>query len=123
MIRRINESVLNAIGNTPLVRLNQVLPDIQFRLFAKLESLNPGGSVKDRAAFNILKHGIDTKEIHPWTVIIESSSGNMGIGLAQACAYLGLKFICVVDSKTTSQNLNILRAYGAEIDLVSEPDP
>ena len=123
MIRRINEGVLNAIGNTPLVRLNQVLPDIQYRLFAKLESLNPGGSIKDRAAFNILKHGIDTEEIHPWTVIIESSSGNMGIGLAQACAYLGLRFICVVDSKTTSQNLNILRAYGAEIDLVSEPDP
>ncbi|MGH9363052.1 MAG: 2,3-diaminopropionate biosynthesis protein SbnA, partial [Thermoanaerobaculia bacterium] len=57
------------------------------------------------------------------SVVIESSSGNMGIGLAQACRYRGLRFICVVDTKTTAQNLRLLRAYGAEIDLVSEPDP
>jgi N-(2-amino-2-carboxyethyl)-L-glutamate synthase len=123
MIRGMNEGLLATIGNTPLVRLNRVFPDIRFRLFAKLEALNPGGSIKDRAAYNILKHAIDTGEINAWTVVIESSSGNMGIGLAQACAYLGLKFICVVDAKTTSQNLKILEAYGAVIDLVSEPDP
>jgi len=55
--------------------------------------------------------------------VIESSSGNLGIGLAQACRYMGLRFICVVDPKTTTQNIRILKAYGAEIDLVKEPDP
>ena len=117
-----NEGVLSAIGDTPLVRLHNV-PDISFRLYAKLEALNPGGSIKDRTAASIIKHGWETGKIGPDTVVIESSSGNMGIGLAQACAFDGLRFICVVDPKTTAQNINILRAYRAEIDLVSTPDP
>jgi cysteine synthase A len=66
---------------------------------------------------------METGEVGPRTVVIESSSGNLGIGLAQACRYLGLRFICVVDPKTTQQNIRILKAYGAEIDLVSKPDP
>src|SRR5262245_13318165 len=66
---------------------------------------------------------MQTGAVKPGTVVIESSSGNLGIGLAQACGYLGLRFICVVDPKTTSQNIRILKAYGAEIDMVSEPDP
>lgn len=61
--------------------------------------------------------------IGPDTLVIESSSGNMGIGLAQACRYYGLRFLCVVDIKTAPANLRMLRAYGAEIDLVEEPDP
>src|SRR6266700_8235207 len=64
-----------------------------------------------------------TGAVKAGTVVIESSSGNLGIGLAQACRYLGLRFICVVDAKTTAQNIRILKAYGAEIDLVSKPDP
>src|SRR6266536_6504861 len=117
------ESILSTIGHTPLVRLTRVLPDIPFRLFAKLEGFNPGGSAKDRPALNILEEAIEAGVIRPETVIVESSSGNLGIGLAQACRYLGLRFICVVDTKTTTQNIRILKAYGAEIDLVSEPDP
>ncbi len=117
-----SEGILSAIGNTPLVRLTKVMPDAPFYLYAKLEALNPGGSMKDRPALSIIQHGIEIGTIQPDTVIIESSSGNMGIGLAQACCYFGLRFICVVDPKTTSQNLSLLRAYGAEIDLVSEPD-
>ena len=117
-----NEGILSAIGETPLIRLHHV-PDVSFRLYAKLEALNPGGSIKDRTAVSIIKHGWETGKIGPDTVVIESSSGNMGIGLAQACAYYGLRFICVVDPKTTAQNIDILRAYRAEIDLVSTPDP
>ena len=117
------EGILSAIGQTPLVRLTKVMGEMPFRLFAKLESLNPGGSMKDRPAVCILKHGLGTGAIKLDTVIIESSSGNMGIGLAQACSYLGLRFICVVDPKTTSQNLKLLKAYGVEIDVVPEPDP
>src|SRR5712671_1888164 len=118
-----NESILSTIGNTPLVRLTHVLPDCPFRLFAKLEGFNPGGSAKDRPALHILQEAMRSGAIKPSSVVIESSSGNLGIGLAQACRYLGLRFICVVDPKTTAQNVRILRAYGAEIDLVSKPDP
>ena len=118
-----NEGILSVIGETPLVRLNQVFEDINFRLYAKIEGCNPGGSIKDRPALRIIKHGIETGVILPGTVIIESSSGNMGIGLAQTCSYFGLRLICVVDPKTTAQNIRLIKAYGAEIDLVTEPDP
>src|SRR6266545_3174652 len=118
-----NESILSAIGHTPLVRLTRVFPDCPFSLFAKLEGFNPGGSAKDRPALHILQEAMRTGAVRAGTVVIESSSGNLGIGLAQACRYLGLRFICVVDPKTTTQNIRILKAYGAEIDLVSEPDP
>jgi cysteine synthase A len=118
-----HRGVLSAIGTTPLVRLRRVLNDIPFRLYAKLEALNPGGSTKDRPAATIIEHGLETGAIRSGTVVIESSSGNMGIGLAQACAYYGLRFICVVDPKVTTQNIRLLKAYGAEIDHVREPDP
>lgn len=117
-----NEGVLTAVGNTPLVRLKRIFKDINFRLYAKLESVNPGGSMKDRPALNIIRQGVESGAIRPGTVVIESSSGNMGIGLAQACSYYGLRFVCVVDPKTTQQNLLLLKVYGAEIDLVTEPD-
>src|SRR5262245_2468350 len=88
-----------------------------------MEGFNPGGSAKDRPALRIIQEAMERGEVKPGAVVIESSSGNLGIGLAQACRYFGLRFICVVDPKTTQQNLLILSAYGAEIDLVSEPDP
>jgi cysteine synthase len=115
--------VLAAVGNTPLVKLERVFPYQPFHLFAKLEMLNPGGSTKDRPALNIIRRAVESGALRPGAVVIESSSGNMGVGLAQACSYYGLKFICVVDPKTMQQNINILRAYGAEVDLVVEPDP
>lgn len=118
-----SDGIVSAIGGTPLVRLNKVLKDLRFSLYAKLEGLSPGGSIKDRAALSILRRGFETGEIRPDTVVIESSSGNMGIGLAQLCASLGLRLICVVDAKTTPQNIAILKAYGARIDLIREPDP
>ncbi|HEX5735290.1 MAG TPA: 2,3-diaminopropionate biosynthesis protein SbnA [Blastocatellia bacterium] len=118
-----DEGVLCAIGNTPLIRLTRIFKHARFRLYAKLEALNPGGSTKDRPAISIIRHGIETGAIGPGSVVIESSSGNMGIGLAQACSYYGLRFVCVVDPKTTSQNLRLLRAYGAEVEMVREPDP
>jgi N-(2-amino-2-carboxyethyl)-L-glutamate synthase len=118
-----NEGILSTIGNTPLIELTHVFPERSFRLFAKLEGFNPGGSIKDRAAYTILKNALESGAIRPETTIIESSSGNMGIGLAQACAYLQLPFICVVDPKTTTQNIAIIKAYGANVELVAEPDP
>jgi len=117
------EGILSAVGKTPLVRLTRVIENIHFMLYAKIEALNPGGSAKDRPALNIIRRGMETGEIGPDTVVIESSSGNMGIGLAMACAYFGLRFICVVDPKTTAHNIKLLETYGAEVDMVPEPDP
>lgn len=117
------EGVLEAIGKTPLVRLHRLLGSETVRCYAKLEALNPGGSAKDRPALAMIQRAMADGLVKPSTVIIESSSGNMGIGLAQVCGYYGLRFICVVDIKTTQQNLNILRLYGAEIEMVTEPDP
>src|SRR5690242_11038862 len=117
------QGILSAIGHTPLVPLERVLGDLHFQLYAKLEAFNPGGSIKDRAAFAIITDALERGSLKPGMTVIESSSGNMGIGLAQACAYYGLRFVCVIDPKTTKQNINILEAYGAEVDLVTEPDP
>ncbi|MDQ3917397.1 MAG: 2,3-diaminopropionate biosynthesis protein SbnA [Acidobacteriota bacterium] len=117
------DGILSAIGKTPLVSLRRVYKEINFNLYGKLELLNPGGSIKDRPAFNIVRHAIEVGAIDSDTVVVESSSGNMGIGLSLACSYYGLRFICVVDPKTTTTNLRLLRAYGAEVDFVDKPDP
>jgi N-(2-amino-2-carboxyethyl)-L-glutamate synthase len=117
------EGVLSAIGHTPLVRLRRLEDGAPFRLFGKLEGLNPAGSSKDRAACEIVRQAWEAGSIGPDTVVIESSSGNMGIGLAQVCGYLGLRLVCVVDPKAAPQNIEILRAYGAEVDRVEHPDP
>jgi cysteine synthase A len=117
------ESILETVGQTPLVRLNRIFGDSDFQVIAKLEAFNPGGSSKDRPAFHIIKQALASGEIGPNTVVVESSSGNMAIGLAQACLYYGVPFICVVDVKTTQKNIEILEAYGAEIELVTQPDP
>jgi 2,3-diaminopropionate biosynthesis protein SbnA len=121
--KEIGEGILSAIGNTPLIRLGRLFTDAGFVLFAKLESLNPGGSLKDRPGLAILQEGLRSGAIDPESVVVESSSGNMGIALAQACRFYGLRFICVVDPKTTRQNIRILESYGAEIDYVRDPDP
>ncbi|MBF0389181.1 MAG: 2,3-diaminopropionate biosynthesis protein SbnA [Desulfamplus sp.] len=118
-----SDGILGTIGNTPIVRLNKLFKDAPFQVWVKLEMTNPGGSIKDRTALNIIKRGLEKGEIDADTTIIESSSGNLGIGLAQVCHFIGLKFICVVDPKTTTQNLKMMQVYGAQIDMVPKPDP
>jgi 2,3-diaminopropionate biosynthesis protein SbnA len=118
----LDEGVLGAVGHTPLVPLLRAGGG-RLRVFAKLEGHNPGGSAKDRPALEILRHAVATGAVRPGTVVVESSSGNMGIGLAQVCRYLELRFICIVDARTTEQHVRILRAYGAEVDVVERPDP
>ena len=116
-------SILETIGNTPVVRLAKMFAGSGVEVFAKIEALNPGGSIKDRPAYNIITKALESGEITRDTTIVESSSGNFAIGLAQMCAYLGLRLVCVVDIKTTAQNVRIIEAYGARVDLVTEPDP
>ncbi|MDM8548425.1 2,3-diaminopropionate biosynthesis protein SbnA [Desulfobacterales bacterium HSG2] len=118
-----NRGILKTIGNTPLVKLERVLKDFPIHLFVKLEMFNPGGSIKDRTALIMLQQAIERGDVREGTTIIESSSGNLAIGLAQACRFLNLRLICVVDPKTTQQNINIMKAYRAEVDMVTDPDP
>ncbi|WP_034263763.1 2,3-diaminopropionate biosynthesis protein SbnA [Actinospica robiniae] len=118
------EGILSTVGNTPLVALARLFPDASSRVFAKLERFNPGGSIKDRSALSMLLGRVRSGELIPGvSVVVESSSGNLAIGIAQLCRYFDLRFVCVVDAKTTKQNLAILRAYGAEIELITQPDP
>lgn len=112
---------MDAIGHTPLVCAARVLPRNDVELWLKMEAFNPGGSAKDRPARSMIEQALARGEITSQSTIVESSSGNMGIGLAQACAYYGLRFICVVDPRAQRQNVDIIRAYGAEIELVEEP--
>ena len=121
-MRDLNGGIISCVGNTPLIELGNIKVG-NFRLFAKLEGMNPGGSIKDRPALQIIQDGISCGRINESTTVVEGTSGNMGIGLAQICRYLGLRFVCVVDRKITPQNLRLLKLYGAEVELVSEPDP
>ena len=120
---RMAGGILGAIGGTPLVHLEKIFESSHFDCFAKLEGLNPGGSSKDRPSVAIVERAMQTGEINSGTLIIESSSGNTGIGLAQVCAYHGLHFRCLIDPKVTQLNVDILRAYGAEIEMIDHPDP
>ena len=90
---RMSGGILAAIGGTPLVRLENIFKSSHFNCYAKLEGLNPGGSSKDRPSVAIIERALQTGEINSDTLIIESSSGNTGIGLAQVCAYHGLRFV------------------------------
>lgn len=119
----LNEGILSAIGNTPLVRLVKLSEAFPFTVYGKLELMNPGGSSKDRPALRMIRHGLESGRIRAGTVIVESSSGNMAISLAKICSYIKLPLICVIDPKTTAQNRRIIEAYGARIEYVSEPDP
>lgn len=114
------DGILDCIGQTPLVRLRRYL-DTDVQLFAKLEAANPGGSAKDRPALQMLRTALREGRLTTGSVVVESSSGNMGIGLAQACRFFGLSFICVVDPHAQPQNLQIMRALGATVVQVTEP--
>jgi cysteine synthase A len=120
-MRRLEDGIPACIGNTPLVRLTKII-EAGFQLYAKLEGGNPGGSLKDRPALEIIRQGIKNGRINQNTVVVEATSGNMGIGLAQICRYLGLRFICVIDPKTTLLNQRLLKVYGAQIKMVAKPD-
>jgi cysteine synthase A len=115
--------ILSLIGQTPLLKLDRFLEAADFQLYAKLELFNPGGSSKDRPSVAMLMDAWERGKINQHTTIIESSSGNLGIGLAQVCAYLGLSFICVIDTRSSTANRRVMEAYGATIDVVTTPDP
>ncbi|MFI0468866.1 2,3-diaminopropionate biosynthesis protein SbnA [Saccharopolyspora sp. 5N102] len=116
------ESIFECVGNTPVVALNRLFPEADVEVVAKLELMNPGGSMKDRSARYIVECGLGEGSIRPGSHLVESSSGNFGIALAIAARIHGLRFTCVLDPKAAPANVAILRHLGAEVDLVSEPD-
>ena len=117
------DGILASIGDTPLVALNRLLDRRDIRVWGKLEAANPGGSAKDRPAARMVLDALKDGSIDPGTTVIESSSGNMGVGLAQVCRYHGLRLICVVDKRAHEANIRTMRAFGAEVRVVTQPDP
>ena len=118
----VSASIIECIGSTPLVRLRRLFSSSP-QVFAKLELLNPGGSVKDRPARYIIERGLRDGTIPPGATIVESSSGNFGIALAMAARIYELDFVCVVDPKISPLNLRILGQLGARVERVERPDP
>lgn len=115
-------SILDRIGETPLVRLSRLFRDSQCEVLAKMELFNPGGSVKDRPARYIVERGLADGSIRMNSHIVESSSGNLAIALAMVCRIHGLRFTAVVDPNISPINLRIIQCYGGNIELVTEKD-
>ncbi|MFI9509748.1 PLP-dependent cysteine synthase family protein [Nocardia sp. NPDC052566] len=109
------DSIVEAIGNTPLVRLNRIVDGSAATVYVKLEYLNPGGSVKDRAARAMILAAEDAGELRPGGTVVEATSGNTGIGLAAIAAARGYRTIVVVPDKSSREKIALLRAHGVEV--------
>jgi cystathionine beta-synthase len=109
------DSALDVVGNTPLVRLNRVMDDARCLVLAKVEYVNPGGSVKDRPAVAMLRAAEKDGLLKPGATIVEATSGNTGVGLAMAAAIRGYRCILVMPDKMSKEKIDLLRAYGAEV--------
>ncbi|MEV3678066.1 cysteine synthase A [Paenibacillus larvae] len=114
---RLVENITQLIGNTPLVRLNRVVPEGSAEIYVKLEFQNPGASVKDRIAISMIETAEKEGNLKPGATIIEPTSGNTGIGLAMVAAAKGYKAILVMPDTMSMERRNLLRAYGADLVL------
>ncbi|WP_322969469.1 2,3-diaminopropionate biosynthesis protein SbnA [Faecalibacter sp. LW9] len=117
-----NVGILSCIGNTPLIELACLFHSSTIRLYGKMEMFNPGGSIKDRTAYHILKNALKQGILKENSTVIESTSGNMGIGLARICHFLGLKLILVTDPHINTMCVTILKAFKAQIITVDQHD-
>ncbi|GAA3302894.1 hypothetical protein GCM10020295_50030 [Streptomyces cinereospinus] len=110
-----HDSMISLVGNTPLVRLNNVTKGIRATVLAKVEYFNPGGSVKDRIALRMIEAAEQSGALRPGGTIVEPTSGNTGVGLAIVAQQKGYKCIFVCPDKVSTDKINVLRAYGAEV--------
>jgi cystathionine beta-synthase len=110
-----HESVLEIIGDTPLVRLRRVTEGIACKVYVKLENLNPGGSLKDRIGSYMIEKAEKSGKLKPGGTVVESTSGNTGVGLAVACAVKGYRLICTMPDKMSQEKINLLRGLGAKV--------
>lgn len=120
---KIADNIIDSIGYTPLVKLQHLYPKTIANFYGKLEAANPSGSLKDRTSTFIIHQALQAGIIKKGDTVIESSSGNMALGLAQACIHCNLKLIVVVDPKLNSHTEKLLKAYGATIEFVQHPLP
>ncbi|PFZ87950.1 2,3-diaminopropionate biosynthesis protein SbnA [Bacillus wiedmannii] len=118
----IHDDVLSLIGETPIVKINKLVPPESAQLYVKLEGFNPGGSSKDRVAKRVIEYAENSGQLKTGGTIVESSSGNLAIGLALVAKMKGYKMICVVDPKISKVNLNLIKSYGAQIHMVDVSD-
>lgn len=110
-----SENILGTIGGTPLVKLNKVVAEIPALVLAKVETFNPGNSVKDRMAVKMIEDAEASGKLKPGGTIIEGTSGNTGMGLALVAIIKGYKLICVISDKQSKEKMDILRAVGAKV--------
>ncbi|MDH7446527.1 cysteine synthase CysM [Aquimarina sp. 2201CG14-23] len=114
-----SHSILDLIGNTPLVKATSLINNPNITLYLKLEGHNPGGSVKDRAAFNMIKSALDRGDIDQKSKLIEATSGNTGIALAMIAGIFKLDIELVMPENSTKERVQTMRAYGAKVTLTS----
>ena len=114
---RVADSILDLVGGTPLVRLNRVVPEGSAAIYGKLESMNPGGSVKDRIALAMIEDAERSGALRPGTTIIEPTSGNTGIGLAMVAAVKGYRLILTMPEDMSVERRRLFERFGAEVHL------
>lgn len=114
---RVVNNISDLIGDTPLIKLNRLAPEGGADIYMKLEKYNPSGSVKDRAAFNMMEQAEKDGHLKHGSTLIEPTSGNTGIGIAMNAAARGYRAILVMPDTMTQERINLLKAYGAEIVL------
>jgi cystathionine beta-synthase len=112
---RYAENILGTIGNTPLVKLNKVTAEVAALVLAKVETFNPGNSVKDRMAVKMIEDAEADGRLQPGGTIVEGTSGNTGMGLALVAIVKGYRLICVISDKQSKEKMDILRAVGAKV--------
>ncbi|RRQ48312.1 cysteine synthase CysM [Maribacter algicola] len=112
-----SNSIIDLIGNTPLVESRVLNTNPNVKLYFKMEGHNPGGSVKDRAAYNMIKSGLDSGTLKPTDKLIEATSGNTGIALAMIAGVYGLDIELVMPENSTKERVQTMRAYGAKVTL------
>jgi cystathionine beta-synthase len=117
------DSVLHAIGHTPLIRLNKITEGLKTPIYVKMEAMNPGGSVKDRVGLAMITDAERKGHLKPGGTIIEATAGNTGVGLAMAAAVKGYRCIFVLPDKMAAEKISLLKAYGAEIVITATNVP
>nr|WP_053992110.1 cysteine synthase CysM [Mangrovimonas sp. TPBH4] len=117
-----SKSITDLIGNTPLIEVKRIISKPNVRLFLKLEGKNPGGSVKDRAAFNMISEALKSGDISKGDTLVEATSGNTGIALAFIAQLLGLNMVLIMPENSTEERIKTMRAYGAELILTPAAD-
>src|SRR5216683_5579152 len=109
------ETILQSVGRTPLVQLRRLAQGLEARIYVKVESLNPGGSVKDRVGLAMINEAEHRGWLRPGGTIIEATAGNTGVGLAMVAAVKGYRCIFVLPDKMSNEKIALLKAYGAEV--------